>query len=293
MSDKRKRWFLEGDTPDDITALIVVEMWKFINRDIKNKDIIALAKSLKGNNPNATIKNIYDYVLKNHPYKSDPAGREKLTAPARLINSFFKGEDCDGHTMLVIALAGAVGIKGRIITIAWRNDQFTHVYPELWNGSTWVRADVSWKEYGHEPKVSVKRKKVWSNPMKLEIETLGDKKPCGCGGRCGGKSKNPKNMNVNVNPILIGNDLKQFLEAHNNTNMPFDVNAGGGHSQTRTIEKQVQVPVDRIVEKKVYPEGEVETASAIAKRETELRQVPVSIINDKRKGTAYVYPYFV
>jgi hypothetical protein len=313
----------EANNHDRIIDKIVSEMWRLSNRDRLDEVLILQAKKLRKNNVDDTIKSVYDYVVSRVPYKLDPPGKERLTAPIHLINGNRRGEDCDGMVMLLSALLSALGIKSRIKVISWRLKEFTHVTLEAWNGSRWIELDATMKSSGYDVKrrvigrvqtqdpLQINRFKIYENPMKLEIETLEDNpqnymntanycalacncggmSDCGCGGkckRCGGKK--PTNLNINVNPILIGNDLSSFsnmVKEYTGQNPNVKVNP------PQIIERERLVPQTKIVER---PGKTIEKQVIIDNLE---RQKSVSLPKEEKrlasaistKGQTYIYHF--
>lgn len=221
---------------DCFTDTIVKAMWRLSNRDSKNPVIIKRAKSLKGKTLNESIRNIFNYTVRKVPYVSDPDGYEEITAPIHLeqgtktdkYGNKVDGGDCDCQVTFITSLLSAIGIKSRIITLAWRREEFTHVILEAFDGKKWIILDPTkgFAGFGKTiPKSEdlVKRRiKKYGNPM-TDIVTLEDcgcrsnsnLSDCGCKGRCGGKGGcgkgRPKNYNNNVTNVNIGNDIAESL----------------------------------------------------------------------------------
>lgn len=231
-------------TPDKTTDFIVSEMWRLSNRDSKDPAIVRRASSLKGKNKKETTQNIFNYVVKKVPYVADPPDREQITAPIHLENGDKVGGDCDCQVTLLSSLLTAAGIENRIMTIAWRMKQFTHVVLEAKPGFNWIVLDPTrgFGGYGktipkHLDKIK-RREKRYKNPM--IVETLNDGGcgcnqslndcggNCGCGGKCGKSGRKAKNYNNNVNNIVIGNELLQP------TNLRFNNQSGTVIPQPKT-----------------------------------------------------------
>lgn len=118
----------------------VRHMARLISRDASNARIASKAKSLKGKTDAETAKNIFEYVYKNYPYKSDPDDKESVAAPIRLYECAegddcqlpdWAGQDCDDLTVICCALYKAAGLTPLIKIIDWKpgQDGFSHVYP--------------------------------------------------------------------------------------------------------------------------------------------------------------------
>lgn len=214
---------------DCFTDHIVKKMWELSNRDSKAVSIKKRARSLTANSNKQTIRNIYRYVIDKVPYKSDPKGMEYIVAPIHLEEGRRYGGDCDCMVTLMTSLLTAAGVPSRIVTIAWRKPQYTHVVLEAKQNGKWIILDPTRAENGYGRTVAknkIRRTKKYENPMDIvsledNIKALSD---CGCGNHstlndCGGKcgcrkcrSKNrAKNNNVNTNNVIIGNEFLHRL----------------------------------------------------------------------------------
>jgi hypothetical protein len=149
------------------------------------------------------------------------------------------------------------------------------------------------------------------NPVSLKVQTLEDNpeiyrqaglsgccgggmsdshlSDCKCGGKCNkckSKSK-PENQNINVNPILIGNDISNLFKK-----MAY----GSYGAEPKTIERQV--PVDRIIEKPIEkqvivekettPQINISAMETIKETENEKYKLASAI---KSKGNTYLYTF--
>lgn len=222
-------------TADGVTDEIVEKMWELVYSDVGRNKTIQTAKKLKKSSDLETIKAVYQFVIDLMPYKDDPPDREQITAPSHFLTGARKGGDCDDMTIMLCGLLTALKIPCRIVTIAWRKEQFTHVIAEAKANGKWIILDATRENDGFNktvPEHLIKRKKIYENPM--EVEMLNDKysdyndpylrladcgcmktalSDCKCGGKCGKKcggkcGKSAGNINNNSNPIniLIGND---------------------------------------------------------------------------------------
>jgi len=60
---------------------------------------------------------------------------ELITAPIHFVNGNIKAGDCDCMTTLLVCLLETAGFDCGITVIAWRLDEYTHVYGEVkYNG---------------------------------------------------------------------------------------------------------------------------------------------------------------
>lgn len=150
----------------------VKDIVKYAKRDAKNPIVIKIAKSLRGSTDYYTVKNIFRYVRKNFPYKSDPKDVEFFTAPIHhLTKRFTKYCDCDDLTGILVCLFLASGLTAGIKVISWENPKkanpkdpaFTHVYsivdvPSL---GVSITADATHDELGKELYQPIIRSKIY------------------------------------------------------------------------------------------------------------------------------------
>lgn len=260
---------------------IVKTMWAIIKDNLTSPNVVATAKTLKGSDDIQTAYNVFEYVRKIVPYKNDPDGVERLTAPKHLISGTKYGEDCDGMVMLCVALLLLNGIDCRIKTIAWRKFNYTHVVLDAKINNKWIEIDCTMKNgFDVKNRTVIRTKKYERNfDMNGIIETLNDNTG-GCG--CKKKSSKPTNQNINVNPIILGNDFSQYMK-------DLTTNSGEGKHFVDSKEIIKEIPI----EKKVYvpiKENEkylIDSASAVAQKKANEYQKPVKALATKN-GT-YVY----
>lgn len=91
---------------------------------------------------------IRDHVGRVSQYRRDPLHAELLQEPAWVLTQVDHGEiaqlDCDDLTMLVLSLAGAVGIPGRIHVVSTRPDQeYNHVFALVRVKGAWWPLDMT------------------------------------------------------------------------------------------------------------------------------------------------------
>jgi hypothetical protein len=308
---------VNADRHDEIIDNIVSKMWGLINRDYKDTIITKLAKTLQRQNNEETVKAVYDWVVRNVPYKNDPEGVERLTAPIHFVQRNQVGGDCDDMVMMICSLLSALGIKTRIKVLAWRRKEFTHVTCEAKINGNWVELDATMGQRGYDVKriktgkintvnpLQIYRQKIYNNPMKLEVQTLEDNPQiyaqaglsgccgggmadCGCGGKCGKcKKTKPQNQNINLNPILIGNDFSSYLKkwaSKTNSEKP------------QIIERERQIPIQKIVKQPVIVEKEVREPNIIIDN---IERPVQRMVEDQKKlasavnvnGTTYLYGF--
>lgn len=152
-----------GDAGVDQTVRI---MKRLAIRDSQNPELIKIAKAQKGKTDVQTAQNIFNFVVKNWKYKSDPEDSEFVTAPIHIVtkNTPFEYLDCDDYSALLAALllASGEGFKVRYKVIAWRKHEYTHVYIECFIPSldAYVPMDAVLKNkgFGNErPKIIRKK----------------------------------------------------------------------------------------------------------------------------------------
>lgn len=113
----------------------VPKMIYLAKRDVNEPIVVDTAKALKGNTDIETVQNVFEFVYKNFPYKSDPPNAEYVTAPVHLLSKDYKYCDCDDLTILLISLLLVLGFEMHVKVIAWNRKKcegdvcpFTHVY---------------------------------------------------------------------------------------------------------------------------------------------------------------------
>lgn len=102
-------------------------------RDARDERIIALARKHQGKTDIETAYNIFMWMVKKFPYKSDPTTSEFVNAPVHTLFETMHDEypyrDCDDFSAAYASLLKAVGFKEQYFkAIAWRKHDYTHVY---------------------------------------------------------------------------------------------------------------------------------------------------------------------
>lgn len=113
------------------------------------------------------VSALFSWVLGNIRYTKDPVTVEKLYPPQELLK--IRAGDCDDISMLVGALAIALGYSARLITIAadpGSPDEFSHVYTEVEcpaGSGNWIPLDAARPnaQFGLQPP-GYFRKRAWS-----------------------------------------------------------------------------------------------------------------------------------
>jgi len=113
------------------------------------------------------VQAIYNWVSRNIRYTKDPVTKEKLYPPQELLK--IRAGDCDDISMLLGALAIAIGYPARLITVGVNPQapqEFSHVYVEAEapaGSGNWIALDAAryGAQFGLEP-ASTFRKRAWS-----------------------------------------------------------------------------------------------------------------------------------
>lgn len=108
-------------------------MCRLAKRDARDPRMKKLAASLRGDTELQSVRNAFNYVVKNVPYKSDPATHEYVQAPIYTLGlerpraGYRPQGDCDCQVTALGSLLLAMGISSSIRTVAWREPRMTHV----------------------------------------------------------------------------------------------------------------------------------------------------------------------
>jgi transglutaminase-like putative cysteine protease len=159
-------------------------MIRLARRDARTPDVRTLAKKLslscklsdKIEKECCQVKSAFDWVVDNITYKYDhqhvtewvdvenPNTTEFLIAPKHQLGVLVG--DCDDMSMMLASILGAMGFNVKYKVIAWRGQEYTHVYVEVlmpnvegeyrWipmdpvagkNGFAWEKSPVIRKHY--------------------------------------------------------------------------------------------------------------------------------------------------
>ena len=111
-----------------------------------------LAESVIRNKANSIVA-IFNYVRENLPYVPDPTvgfrQAERLVNPEQFSYDLLRGvsrcEDCDGHSVLIAALGGSVGIPSRIALIDSNFDgELDYAVAQLWSDKIgWINVGTT------------------------------------------------------------------------------------------------------------------------------------------------------
>jgi hypothetical protein len=116
-------------------------------RGIRDEQILVLSRHITQSAPvadkAAEAKAIFDWMVKNIRYVTDPVHIEFIMSPAKLLTEV-KAGDCDDLSIAMAALAEAVGIPARFVAVkTGANKRFNHVYPELYINGRWIAYDIA------------------------------------------------------------------------------------------------------------------------------------------------------
>ncbi|MFH1226836.1 MAG: transglutaminase-like domain-containing protein [Planctomycetota bacterium] len=152
------------------TAETIRRMWLLVNKATKDEHLIGIATdiALKGSRSKDYFRRaeaLFNWVRKSIAYMPDPAGVEMIQDPFYTIAR--GAGDCDDHTVLLAALAQAVGFSVRFKTIGTRNrDEFNHVFPEIFVSGKWLSADTTEsKSYLGWDSGDALISRIWDNPI--------------------------------------------------------------------------------------------------------------------------------
>jgi transglutaminase-like putative cysteine protease len=124
-------------------------MIRLARRDARTPDVKTLAKRLASSCTSGDVnyqeyckvKAAFDWVVDNITYRFDhqhvqdwievdnPNTTEFLIAPKHQLGVLVG--DCDDMSMMLAALLGAMGFSVKYKVIAWRGQEYTHVYVEV------------------------------------------------------------------------------------------------------------------------------------------------------------------
>lgn len=115
------------------TEAVLEVMADMVTRDLGDADIGRVADRLRVYTPNgtmdkaATLLNDFAFLQDRISYVSDPPGVETILSPRRTILDGMGG-DCDDMAVAAAAICTIQGFDVGLQAIAWRNNDFTHVY---------------------------------------------------------------------------------------------------------------------------------------------------------------------
>ncbi len=153
------------------TAQTVRLMRRLIDQALNNPEFVRFAVDLVRNvaayDDFGEVFALFSWVQQNIRYTKDPVTKEKLYPPMELLK--IQAGDCDDISMLLAALAIALGYPARLVTVAANTsapDDFSHVYTEVElppGSGKWVAVDAArpGSAFGLQPQTYF-HKKAWS-----------------------------------------------------------------------------------------------------------------------------------
>jgi transglutaminase superfamily protein len=153
------------------TAQTVALMRKLVDEALNDaqfvRQAIEIVRGVAAFDELGELNALYRWVKRNIRYTKDPVTKEKLYPPQELLK--VRAGDCDDISMLLGALAIAIGYPARLITIsasAQHPEEFSHVYVEAEapaGSGQWVPLDAARldAQFGEEPP-HYYRKRAWS-----------------------------------------------------------------------------------------------------------------------------------
>jgi hypothetical protein len=153
------------------TAQTVKLMRQLIDQAVSDAQFVRFAIELVRNVPPydeyGEVSALFQWVQHNIRYTKDPVTKEKLYPPMELLK--IQAGDCDDISMLLGALAIALGYPARLITVAAdpsSPSEFSHVYTEVEcppGSGSWIAVDAArpGSQFGLQPPAYF-RKRAWS-----------------------------------------------------------------------------------------------------------------------------------
>ena len=153
------------------TAQTVALMRKLVDEALNDaqfvRQAIEIVRGVAAFDDLGELHALYRWVKGHIRYTKDPVTKEKLYPPTELLK--IRAGDCDDISMLLGALAIAIGYPARLITVsanAQSPEEFSHVYVEAEapaGSGNWVPLDAARldSEFGAEPPHYF-RKRAWS-----------------------------------------------------------------------------------------------------------------------------------
>lgn len=153
------------------TAQTVALMRKLVDEALNDaqfvRQAIEIVRGVAAFDDLGELHALYRWVKGHIRYTKDPVTKEKLYPPTELLK--IRAGDCDDISMLLGALAIAIGYPARLITVsanAQSPEEFSHVYVEAEapaGSGNWVPLDAARldSEFGAEPP-HYSRKRAWS-----------------------------------------------------------------------------------------------------------------------------------
>jgi predicted transglutaminase-like cysteine proteinase len=122
-----------------------------------------LAARLKASTVAQTVRNNYNFVFKHIQYQKDPAGKEQVRSPRRLV---YDGKgDCDCFVTFLSSLLTNQGISHKLRVTKYNgSSEYSHIYIIVPTGSGYITLDPVVHQFNYEVPFSSKQ----DFDMKLE-----------------------------------------------------------------------------------------------------------------------------
>src|SRR5271156_4639662 len=156
---------------DGGTVQTIQVMRRLIDQALSDASFIRFAvdvvRTVPAHDETSEVAAIFGWVQQNIRYTKDPVTKEKLYPPQELLK--IGAGDCDDTSMLLSALALALGYPARLITVSANPDspnEFSHVYAEVEcppGSGQWIAVDTARpdSQFGLSPERYF-RKRAWS-----------------------------------------------------------------------------------------------------------------------------------
>jgi len=159
---------LSGDAGVSQTVRL---MRKLIDQAVSDPSFVRFAidlvRDVPAHDEQSEVATLFHWVLTNIRFTKDPVTKEKLYPPQQLLQ--IRAGDCDDISMLIAALAIAIGYPARLVTVAatmQAPEDFSHVYVEVElppGSDNWIALDAArpGAQFGLSPEFYT-RKRAWS-----------------------------------------------------------------------------------------------------------------------------------
>jgi hypothetical protein len=149
-------------------------MWELINKASEDYYVRRWAEKMTegaGRQDLQKLMALYTYLSQSMEYCKDIDGTEMLKTPKLILQLIEMGEvpqlDCDCMTMLILALAKSIGLRGAMRAVALPpNEEFSHIYAivrVVENGAEqWIPVDLTRPDKGFG----------WEHPGAIKVKTM-------------------------------------------------------------------------------------------------------------------------
>ena len=120
-------------------------MRQLIRQGKKSSAIRQLAVELTSGLPQkdwlSEVTAVHKFVRDNIRYVKDIRGVETIHTVERILSN--AAGDCDDKTILAASLLESLGHPTRIVAIGFKQNSFSHVYPETLIGNKWITLETT------------------------------------------------------------------------------------------------------------------------------------------------------